>query len=148
MNKVYVLRGSSGSGKSFWIKHNVVDPIICSADNFFMKEGKYQFDPKQLGQAHGKCFKDFINALMVFKDNPEATIVVDNTSIDNWEISPYVLAATAFGWPWEIIYVKADLEKAIIGNQHGVPEKKVREMFERLDKIKLRYPQTEVNGNV
>ena len=142
------MRSGSGGGKSFWIKQNLIDPIICSADNFFMKEGKYQFDPKQLGQAHAKCFKDFINALMVFKDNPEATIVVDNTNISESELSPYVLAANAFNWPWEIIYIKANVEKAVSGNQHGVPEKKVREMFERLDKIKLRYPQTEVNGNV
>jgi len=35
-------------------------PII-SADDYFMKDGKYNFDPRLLSEAHNHCFKTFVN---------------------------------------------------------------------------------------
>lgn len=54
--KIYFLRGVSGSGKSteaMRLANNNKD-VICSADDYFMKDGEYIFNPSLLAAAHGE----------------------------------------------------------------------------------------------
>ena len=58
MSKLYILRGIPGSGKSTYGK-KIVDSAIDAgfsaikfeADDFFMKDGKYNWNPKLIGMA-------------------------------------------------------------------------------------------------
>ena len=111
MGKVVILSGVSGSGKSTTARKlwNELEPgtycRVVSADDFFMVEGVYKFDPTKLSEAHGKCFRDFIAELQpnaVGKYNHDL-VVVDNTNTTSEEIAPYILGAQAFGWEVEIL---------------------------------------------
>jgi predicted ABC-type ATPase len=150
-NKAVILSGISGSGKSsyirsiserVWYPHfksgDVGGAVVVSADHYFMNqlEGKYEFDFKKLSNAHGSCFRYFIE--LVQYRSP--LIIVDNTSCDNMEISPYVLGAQAYDYDVEVVtlvcpsamgddeYVRRCAER----NSHNVPESGIRAQYERL----------------
>ena len=66
---VFVMRGLPGSGKSTIVKaisdlYQDRNPIICSADNFFIsKSGDYSFNPSFLQDAHEasqSCMKNSV----------------------------------------------------------------------------------------
>lgn len=95
--------------------------MICSADDFFtIAEGVYNFDPKNLPLAHQACFLKFLGLLdkgnidqvLILSGVPGSgkstwaktansprLLIVDNTNLSAWEISPYYLAAQAYGFP-------------------------------------------------
>lgn len=111
MKKVIVLSGCSGSGKSTYAKKLANDSatngnvLVCSADDFFMKDGRYSFDPSKLSEAHGECFRRFLSAIdRTGRDGPGGydMVVVDNTNTTSEEIAPYMLGAQAFGWEAEV----------------------------------------------
>lgn len=101
MKKVIVLSGISGSGKSTLCEDllNGSQGVKVSADHFFMKQGEYIFDAARLGEAHADCFRHFIHFLQTKSVD---TVLVDNTNCSSDEISPYMLAASAFEWEAEI----------------------------------------------
>lgn len=51
---LYIMRGVPGSGKSTLANQLAEgdESRILSTDQFFMKDGTYQFDGKMLGKAH------------------------------------------------------------------------------------------------
>jgi tRNA uridine 5-carbamoylmethylation protein Kti12 len=51
---LYIMRGVPGSGKSTLAKQLAEgdESKIFSTDDYWMKDGTYQFDPKMLGNAH------------------------------------------------------------------------------------------------
>ena len=87
---VIILRGVPGSGKSFIARnsseyHN--DPsrfAICSADDFFVKEGTYKFVPELTSDAHAHCLQLFLKAL-----SEKEVVIVDNTNSQLWEYQIY-----------------------------------------------------------
>jgi adenylate kinase len=131
MAKVYVYSGLPGSGKSTVIKEKHPRAAVFSADNYFMVLGAYEYDPTKIGLAHADCFLRFIeqvrlsnlkaqhSAFAIGAANPD--IVVDNTNTTVMEISPYMLAAAAYGLEAEVITVKCDPRVALDRNTHGVP---------------------------
>jgi len=150
-NKVVILSGISGSGKSSYIRSisekvwypyfqsgDVGGAVVCSADHYFMSpwQGEYEFDFKKLSNAHGCCFRYFIESVQY----RSPLIIVDNTSTTVEEISPYVLGAQAYDYDVEVVtlvcpsamgddeYVRRCAER----NSHGVPESGVRAQYERL----------------
>lgn len=121
MKKVYILSGVSGSGKSTLVDrlvaaHQPMDkreteghkPVhrVVSADHYFIEDGVYRFDPQKLSEAHGACFRGFIEALQAENDVAHAyadrLIVVDNTNTTTEEIAPYMLGAQAYGYEAEV----------------------------------------------
>jgi ABC-type multidrug transport system ATPase subunit len=48
MNKLYVMRGLPGSGKTSWIKANINGASTASADHYFYTGGEYRFNGKLL----------------------------------------------------------------------------------------------------
>ena len=122
-HEVVILSGVSGSGKSTYAEKllNETQGIKVSADHYFMwDDGTFHFDASKLSEAHADCFRRFLDFCQ--KDiNP---IVVDNTNIETWEISPYVLAASTYGYDVTIITMDAawhDLYVLCNRNVHGVP---------------------------
>lgn len=80
MKNVIILRSVSGVGKSSFAQLIAEPKIICEADSYFMKNGKYEFDATKLGHAHKTCQQKFLEAL----DNP----VVENIVVSNTNTKP------------------------------------------------------------
>ena len=64
MEKIAIIVcGASGSGKSRFSElirsFNPDDSAICAADDYFVVQGEYNFDPKRLGDAHRYCQTKF-----------------------------------------------------------------------------------------
>ena len=127
MKQVIIMSGVSGSGKSTSaakLASKLGDVLIVSADNFFNTDEGYMFDPSKLPQAHQDCFRRYLNALG-WDDTgvsiPYNTIVVDNTNLSAWEISPYLQAGETSGYKVKIVRVNADEKLAWERNVHNVP---------------------------
>jgi tRNA uridine 5-carbamoylmethylation protein Kti12 len=139
MGLVIALRALPGSGKSTFAKQ-LIEQLdaegksveVFSSDDYFVElgEGEYKFDFTHLPLAHGQCFRKFIEALQKGVD----VVIVDNTNLSAWEISPYQLGAGAFGYEFQIKEIKADPEEAFKRQQHGVPETSFEAMHGRFEK--------------
>ncbi len=137
MQKVIILSGVSGSGKSTYIeKLNLDADYIVSADHYFMKDGEYKFDPTKLSEAHASCFRRFVRVLKYCA----LIVVVDNTNTTAVEIAPYVLGAQAFGWDVEIKTIRVEengLEECARKNKHGVSLGTIQAQHERIMRREL-----------
>lgn len=117
MNRVIIMSGIPGSGKSTYIVNNLWNAYVCSADHHFISEnGEYKFDHTKLGAAHAACMAKFDRLI----DEQRAEIVVDNTNLHWRDFSYYVIEALARGYKVEVIHIKCDLETAA-RNVHSVP---------------------------
>ena len=128
MNKTVILiRGCSNSGKSsfanlifdiFTAEFPVPNEycVICTADDYFTEDGKYNFDAKQLGAAHFYCRNKFKKAL---EENIELVILA-NTSSTEKELSYYIENAQVFGYKLFSIVMEKRFEGG--DNGHNVPE--------------------------
>lgn len=114
--EVVLMRGISGSGKSTYIRNNFPTYEVCSADDYFMKEGRYVFYPQLLGKAHATCLKRF----MFLIEGGVTSIVVDNTNTTVLEMAPYMAIAAAFERKARIITLYTDIAVANHRNVHGV----------------------------
>lgn len=139
--KVIVMSGISGSGKSTVVKGLISEAsVVCSADHFFMKDDKYIFNPRLLGEAHAQCLREFTDLLVELHESSYImadVIVVDNTNLTAIEMAPYVALAIAYGAKVEIITVICLPEVAFERNVHGVPLASIRRMRDTLLQRKL-----------
>lgn len=127
------MRGVPGSGKSTYIKNNCEGAVIASADNFFMKDGVYNFNIKLIGRAHDFCFATFNKALAA----KSPLVVVDNTNVKPRDFKRYVEGAQAAGYEVQIVRVLCDPAKAASRNVHNVPAEIVHRMYRELTESKL-----------
>lgn len=103
--------------------------VICTADDYFMKDGKYIFDASKLGAAHLHC-QSKCDALMA---KGVEKIFVANTSTTVKELNDYYKLAAKYDY----MVVSMIVENRHGGkNEHGVPEEALVRMKERFD-IKL-----------
>jgi len=133
---MFMMRGLPGSGKSTVVKairrHFPANSVSCSADDFFIVDGVYQFNAKQLKDAHAACHAQ-CEAYCVLGT---PVIVVDNTNIVHWEMSKYFSLAASYRYcvvvveprtPW-----KMDVDELVARNSHGVPrqviQRRIRDM--------------------
>lgn len=130
MKKVIIMRGQSGAGKSTYVKKHFPDAVVCSADSYFInpKSGKYEFNPKKLGAAHGSCQRQFEEALK--KSKP--LIVVDNTNTTLREMQFYINLADVYGYDLEVVRLETPVEVSAKRNTHGVPAHAVQNMRDRM----------------
>ena len=141
--RIVIMRGISGSGKSTYIRKNFPEALLCSADQYFMKNGEYRFNPSELGEAHASCIRLFTyycsNPLNIMPNS--ATIAVDNTNLRIEEIAAYVQLAVAFGHEVEIYRLVYPVETAARRNVHGVPRKSVEAMDRRFQDLPSFWPK-------
>ena len=127
MKVLYLLRGVPGSGKTFAAE--TLGCPVFSADDFFMVDGEYQFNPDNLPQAHNACFSSVDRAMYA----GESRIAVANTFTREWEMKNYFYIASVYGYTVISLIVENRHDGK---NSHGVPEDKVQEMRERFE-VKL-----------
>jgi tRNA uridine 5-carbamoylmethylation protein Kti12 len=134
---VFIMSGIPGSGKSYIARQMCESfsrfgnhyPSICSADDFFMVDGKYQFNPARISLAHQACFRKFIGIVSRPAFGKRRNIImVDNTNLTAAEISPYYLAAETFNYQVEVLRIDAPMELAGIRQTHGVPLTSIEKM--------------------
>ena len=125
MNTLFIIRGLPGSGKSTLAK------MLCprdayEADDWFVDEGVYRFDPNQLVKAHQYCETVVKNAM----DTRARKIAVANTFSQRWEMEPYFELAKKHKYVVQIIECQGNF-----GSIHGVPESVIERMKTRWEAV-------------
>ena len=124
-----IVRGIPGSGKNTFATQLAPDSNICTADDFHMKDGIYDWKPRNVKKAHEWC-QSKAESLMKRGSTP---VVIANTSTTLKELQPYYDLAKRYGY---------QVFSVIVENRHGgvnvhdVPEETLQKMLERFD-IKL-----------
>jgi predicted kinase len=128
MDKIlYLFRGIPGSGKTTAAKS--LGLMTFEADQFFMEDGEYKFDPTKLRETHQWC-KDQVEYVMI---NGMPKVAVSNTFTQEWEMTPYFELASKYGY----MVITMVVENRHGGtNEHGVPDDKLEIMKNRFE-IKL-----------
>jgi predicted kinase len=129
---LFLVRGLPGSGKSTLASRLASRPSLAiAADDFFYDEqGRYQFDPKRLGEAHAWCQNSARGGLK-FGD-----VAVANTFTQGWEIAPYVEIAAKAGARLVVVSLfDGGLDDAALAqrNEHGVPAAGIAAMRSRYE---------------
>ena len=130
---LYILRGISGSGKSTKAKDLVNKDMtkVFSTDDYFMKDGKYIFNPREIPTAHEWNRKRVEQALI----QGIGPIVVDNTNTELWEAKPYANLAQRYGHEVKFVESEApwrfDADELAKRNVHGVPKASIDKMIKR-----------------
>ena len=138
--EVIVLVGISGAGKNHFIENNMPRPnLVVSADDYFMVDGKYQFDPKKLSAAHGSCFRNAVSFLKDYEGR-KSTLVVNNTNSSIPEIAPYMAAAGAYGGHGHVIVLRIDPYLATARSQHGITTEANVKMAARVEETLKALP--------
>ena len=136
---VVILRGVSGSGKSFLTQHCtevVTTPEkvqICSADEYFAKTRGYKFDSTLLPTAHSYCFNLFLTAL----GNGKELVIIDNTNTMCWEYQIYCYVCEILDLPCHILEIPCpndtirDMYQS--RNTHNIDRTLYSKVFSRLE---------------
>lgn len=137
-----IMRGLPGSGKSTLARQIVkasletddFEPFIFSADDYFVVNGVYRYDPARLQDAHRYIQYQASEAMR----KAISPVIIDNTNTQLWEMKPYAVRAVQCGYIIRIIepmtpWAFNDKELAR-RNIHGVPRVKLKDMLERYEK--------------
>ena len=127
MKTLILLRGLPGSGKSTLAK--VMGGPVFEADQFFMIDGEYKFNPALLGAAHNQCRN---HTEIAMRDGHDK-VIVSNTFTQEWEMEAYYELAAKYGYQVSSIIVE---NRHGGKNIHGVPEDKLQAMKDRFE-VKL-----------
>lgn len=139
MKTLYILRGLPGSGKSTLAKAlSFNDHVVCSTDDYFMKDGVYRFDHKDLQAAHTYCMEKAFKACSA-EHNDFRTVIIDNTHTCYWEFDYYVNLAEQKGYTLVVLTVSpprlqngtVDCVALAERNVHGVPLAAIERMAAR-----------------
>jgi len=143
---VIIMRGLPGSGKDYWIKHNLKNPKVCSADDFFTHNSEYIFDHSRLPEAHGTCLLAFIEAVEDgIKYEFNGSLVVNNTNVSALQMAPYVAIAMAYDIAVRIVTIVAPVNICADRNVHGVLPEIVGRIASRFEfYLPPFWPQQEV----
>ena len=140
IRRVIIVRGLPSAGKStlsnkllkeFQEDNHDKLSDIYSTDDYFIHNGEYKFDGRQLTQAHDWNRSRFERAIR----NDYDLIVVDNTNTQFWEVVAYVSVALNAGYtvefcepdtPWA-----TNLDELFERNTHKVPYDAIQKMLGR-----------------
>lgn len=155
MNKIlYVLMGPPSVGKSTYAK-GLRDKnswlTVVSADDYFMKDGAYQFNQKLLGLAHKTC-----EQLAASKMAIGLPVVVDNNNCKLNQFSFYLRLAETFAYQVEFVVFSVsenDLDRLFERNTHGVSKEIIARRIKELSlartnlkrNMKVAYPGIRYN---
>ena len=130
-----LVRGLPGSGKSYLAevlrKLSGAEMGVCSADDYFMVDGEYKFDPSKLPEAHLQCQSNTFARFSI-----DDIAFVANTFTQRWEMEQYLVFVETFGLDLLVLNLfdagLSDRELAA-RNTHGVPEEAITRMRERFE---------------
>lgn len=128
---LYLMRGLPGSGKSNLAKR--LTKNVFSTDDYFIKNGKYEFDFEQIEQAHEWNQQRVEDELKLGTKK----IAVDNTNTSAWEMTPYVRLAMRYDY--NIVLVepdtgyKWDVDILLSKTKHNVSKDKMQLMLDCYD---------------
>ena len=129
---LYLIRGIPGSGKSTFAQRLLIADIVqeyCEADDYFTSiDGKYEFDPTKLSEAHQYCQN--LTRMILSRGN---SIAVSNTSCAEWEVEIYQNIAAEYDARFVSIIVE---NRHGNKNIHGCSDEKVERMKRKFD-VKL-----------
>ncbi|XP_060680660.1 NEDD4-binding protein 2 isoform X1 [Hemiscyllium ocellatum] len=131
-----LMRGPPGSGKSTLARMLVQqgpNGMIFSTDDYFCRNGRYQFDPGLIGKAHEWNQKRAKEAM----EKGYSPVIIDNTNTQAWEMKSYITMAVKHNYnvvfrepdtwwkfkPWE-------LERR---NIHGVSKEKIKAIIDHYE---------------
>ena len=140
--KLIIMRGISGSGKSTKARELKGNGVIHSTDDVISSMGDYNtfftdmmknkdFSPLQ--KAHHTNLKNAIDSMK----NGVSPVIIDNTNLAPWEAKAYVKAALEMGLDDENIEIVnigtggASAEELAKRNTHGVPLDKIKAMIDK-----------------
>lgn len=126
MEKILIiLRGVPGAGKSSFAEL-LGTKAICCADDYFMRDGVYNWLPNNIEKAHDWCqckCKRFMKAQV-------ERIVIANTSTTERELKPYMDLARQFGYKVYSVIIENRMNTK---NIHNVPEAIIKKMKSRFE---------------
>ena len=122
-----VLRGLPGSGKSTLATSMVARHgfLHLEADQHFIVNGVYRFDPARLADAHALVARDTLAALQA-----GGRVVVANTHVRLWEMAAVVGATRLAGAA--ICFVEC---RGAWPNAHGLGESRIESMRQRWERL-------------
>ncbi|EPT2925370.1 ATP-binding protein [Vibrio vulnificus] len=122
--KLTLIRGLPGSGKSTLAQQLAKQTLAVhlEADMYFVdQQGRYQFDPTRLEQAHCWC----LNKVCQYLKQGRA-VIVSNTFVQHWEMKPYLRFAERHGLSVETLVCTGEY-----GSIHDVPAQTIEKMRQR-----------------
>ena len=137
MKNLILVRGIPGSGKSTTANLLGANASGCAhfeADQYFIEDGVYKFDPAKIKDAHRWC-KDSVEQAMLLNHTTghNSTIIVSNTFTQEWEMEAYFDLAKQ--WNYRVTSLIVENRHGGV-NVHGVPNDKLEQMKNRFE-IKL-----------
>jgi len=99
---LFIIRGLPGSGKStlgncFQFPTGEI-PTVYAADDYFLRDGVYEFDLAKIPQAHAACQENVSRELRC-----GYSVCVANTFTQRWEMQPYIDMARHAGFRLVVI---------------------------------------------
>lgn len=120
--EIVLIRGLPGSGKTTMARQFTLDGYNhYEADQYFERDGQYQFNPSELPKAHAWCLSQVKESMAC-----GVPCVVANTFTRRWEMQPYIDAAKGAGFHVRVIEARGEWE-----NCHGVPADAIERMKAR-----------------
>lgn len=123
---LFLIAGVSGSGKTTLAKLLATheDDVVLAADDYFSKNGSYQFDPAEIQEAHNWCIKCVESAMKI----SDGRIFVTNTFTREIHTNPYRDLAAKYGYQvFDLVVLNTHGSNDVHGVSH---ETKVRQSEE------------------
>lgn len=125
-NRLILIRGIPGSGKSTYARQYFSDCIHLEADMYFSApNGEYIYDPSKIKQAHAWCQE----STKIFLNNGK-DVVVSNTFTTSKELDFYINYATEHNIPYAVFRMTKNY-----GSIHNVPSEAIDRMTARFEGI-------------
>lgn len=125
MGKVLlIVRGLPGCGKTTFAK--TITSKVFAADDFFMTEGKYEWDPARLAEAHADCL---LRTRRCLEGMESGIVAVTNVFAKIENFRPYMdLAKEVGARRWVVDLYDQGLSDQALSRYcvHGVPMEKIR----------------------
>lgn len=135
MNKLVIVRGRPGTGKSTYVRDNFPNVLHLENDMYHYQNGKYMYSGERQMDAVRWCYDTAATALKSGMD-----VVVANTFVRRAFIEPYKNLAAQVGCEFEVHRMMGNFK-----NIHNVPADVLENMknnFEDYPGEKLINPKT------